>query len=108
MTTKKPYRPHKVKRISAKPAIVAKIRRSKEKAYGSYGDWMKLRAAVIARDGGKCRKCGSTEHLQVDHIRPVAKGGLSVMRNLWTLCAYHHSLRPGHKQAKHLILKGTK
>lgn len=108
MKPKKPYRPHKVKRVSAKPKVVAKIRRTKEQAYGSFGDWMTLRKAIIQRDGGKCRKCGKTEHLQVDHIRPVARGGLTTPSNLWTLCAFCHSKRPGHKQAKHLILKGTK
>lgn len=108
MTAPKRVKPHKVKKVSAKPKIVAKIRQTKEQAYGSFGDWMKLRAAIIARDGGKCRRCGSTEHLQVDHIRPVSRGGRPVPSNLWTLCAFHHSQRPGHKSAKHLILKGTK
>lgn len=104
----KAKRPHKVKRLGAKPKVVAKIRRTKEQAYGSYGSWMTLREEVIKRDGRKCRVCGSTEHLQVDHIRPVSKGGQTVRSNLWTLCAYHHAQRPGHKQARHLILKGTK
>lgn len=100
-------RPHKVKRIG-KPKVVSKIRRTKEQAYGSYSDWMKIREEVLQRDGRRCRVCGATENLQVDHIRPVAKGGQTIRSNLWTLCAYHHSLRPGHRQAKHLILRERK
>lgn len=104
---KKGLRPHKVKRTSTKPKVVAKIRRTKEQAYGSYSDWMTLRNEVIKRDGGKCRICGSTSNLQVDHIRQVSKGGQTVRSNLWTLCAHHHAMRPGHKAAKHLILMGV-
>jgi len=35
---------------------------------GSTSRWRKLRAAVIARDGGCCQYCGSEENLHVDHI----------------------------------------
>ena len=103
--------PTKVKRIPTGPkktAVVAKVRRTKEKAYGDRQTWTDICAKVKKRDGYKCRKCGRTEHLQVDHIRPVARGGLTVMHNLWTLCAWCHSLRPGHKAAKHLILHKVK
>lgn len=102
---KKPLRPHKVKGTTA---MVAKVRRTKEQAYGTYTDWMKIRSEIIQRDGGKCRVCGSTENLQVDHIRPVARGGQTTKANLWTLCARHHAMRPGHKNAKHLIMHGVK
>lgn len=29
-------------------------------------------AEVVARDGEKCRRCGKTEHLTLDHIIPVS------------------------------------
>ncbi|HEU4928423.1 MAG TPA: HNH endonuclease signature motif containing protein [Candidatus Krumholzibacteria bacterium] len=52
---------------------------------------------VFARDGGRCsfvapdgKRCGSTLGLQVDHIVPVARGGVSTMKNLRLLCAYHN------------------
>lgn len=87
-----------------RPKLVSKVRRSSTQAYGSRESWYEITRKVKERDGHKCRKCGSTEYLQVDHIIPVAKGGQTVQQNLWTLCATCHANRPGHKQAKHLIL----
>ena len=46
-----------------------------------------LRAAVLARDGGKCLRCGATADLHVDHIVPVSLGGRTVFENLQTLCS---------------------
>lgn len=93
---------------SVKPKLVSKIRRTKVQAYGTRMQWSEMVAAVKRRDGHKCRICGTTENLQVDHIIPVSKGGRTILPNLWTLCAYHHSQRPGHKQAKGLILSSVK
>ncbi len=45
-----------------------------------------VRAAVIVRDGGRCRVCGSARNLEVDHIVPVSKGGGFEEVNLQTLC----------------------
>jgi len=44
------------------------------------------REAVFARDGKKCKVCGSILNLCIDHIIPHAKGGLSVLRNYQVLC----------------------
>lgn len=102
--------PKKVRRIATgptKPKIVAKVRRTKEQAYGVRTAWQAICEKVKARDGYKCRLCSSIEHLQVDHIRPVSKGGQTIMPNLWTLCAICHAKRPGHKSARHLILHGV-
>lgn len=47
----------------------------------------KLRFAIYARDGKRCRKCGRrTDDLEIDHIIPIAKGGKSTPDNLQTLC----------------------
>lgn len=46
----------------------------------------KIRTAVFDRDGGKCVKCGSSELLSVDHIKPVVKGGGNDLGNFQTLC----------------------
>jgi hypothetical protein len=52
--------------------------------FGS-GFLSKARAA-FHRDGGRCRICGKSEKLHVDHIIPRAKGGSDSMDNLWLLC----------------------
>jgi hypothetical protein len=46
-----------------------------------------VRARIMVRDGGRCRRCGSTRSLEVDHIVPVSKGGHDYETNLQTLCA---------------------
>ncbi|MCG3773796.1 MAG: hypothetical protein JW395_0610 [Nitrospira sp.] len=53
---------------------------------------VKLRTAILKRDGEQCVKCGaspkknSTVTLEVDHIVPVADGGTNDPKNLQTLC----------------------
>lgn len=58
----------------------------------------RLRAVVFQRDGGRCVKCGSTDELHADHIRPVSLGGLTVLSNLQTLCAMHN-LAKGNRES---------
>ena len=58
-----------------------------------------VRDQVFSRDGFRCafvapdgRRCTSMVALQVDHVRPVARGGASTMDNLRILCAQHNRL----------------
>ena len=49
----------------------------------------KMRFAIYQRDGYMCKICGRTEmsdYLEIDHIKPIAKGGKSTYDNLQTLC----------------------
>lgn len=43
-------------------------------------------AQIRDRDGYQCRRCKTTTDLQVDHIRPLAKGGGNELENLGFLC----------------------
>jgi HNH endonuclease len=45
-----------------------------------------VRAAVLVRDGGRCRKCRRAINLEMDHIVPISKGGKTEESNLQTLC----------------------
>lgn len=49
-----------------------------------------LRYDVMERDGFRCRLCGRSASqgavLEVDHIKPISKGGKTTMSNLQTLC----------------------
>lgn len=55
--------------------------------------WSVIRARVFERDGKRCTVCDSTHRLEVDHIVPVAEGGLPNDDNLRTLCARCHAGR---------------
>ena len=46
----------------------------------------RMRFAIYQRDGNRCRQCGSTRDLEIDHIFPISKGGKSTYDNLQTLC----------------------
>jgi HNH endonuclease len=58
-----------------------------------------VRREVWKRDGGRCQWalasggiCGSTRHLELDHIRPRSRGGASTAANLRILCKGHNDL----------------
>lgn len=64
--------------------------------------WRALRHAVIARDGGRCRVCGSTTRLQVDHIYPW-EGSEELFyneQNLQVLCHHCHSQKTAIESAR--------
>lgn len=73
-------------------------------------EWRNLGKAVKIRDSYTCRKCKRTLAqlkalglwLEVDHIRPVSRGGTDTMQNLWCLCNMCHSRRgaAGHTGLK--------
>ena len=45
-----------------------------------------IRAAVLLRDGARCRRCRTVVILEVVHIVPVSRGGRTEESNLQTLC----------------------
>ena len=49
----------------------------------------RMRFSIYKRDGYRCRMCGKSgtfATLEIDHIKPIAKGGKSTYDNLQTLC----------------------
>jgi 5-methylcytosine-specific restriction endonuclease McrA len=58
-----------------------------------------IRDKVFVRDNGQCtyvgkngKRCGSTRSLQVDHVKPFARGGSTTLPNLRLLCGKHNRL----------------
>jgi hypothetical protein len=45
-----------------------------------------VKIAVSARDGGRCRQCGSTQQLHFDHVIPISRGGANTVANIQLLC----------------------
>ena len=45
-----------------------------------------VKIAVSARDGGRCRQCGSTEELHFDPVIPISRGGANTVANIQLLC----------------------
>ena len=57
-----------------------------------------VKAYVKARDGFRCRSCGSRDHIEVHHIRQRKDGGSNSPDNLVTLC--HECHRAWHEGKK--------
>lgn len=57
--------------------------------------WKERRREVLARDGGRCVKCGTnTQLLDVHHIISRSEGGTDELDNLITLCKRCHMETP--------------
>lgn len=62
--------------------------------------WYQIADAVRKRDGGKCVWCPNPAR-DVHHIKPLSRGGLTVMSNLACICDTCHNKRHGHMHATH-------
>jgi len=47
---------------------------------------VKIRKQVLEKYKHKCVSCGSEKSLEIDHIHPISKGGLTEVMNLQVLC----------------------
>ncbi|MGH9871373.1 MAG: HNH endonuclease [Pyrinomonadaceae bacterium] len=45
-----------------------------------------FRQALESRDGKRCKTCGSTKRLRIDHKHPLSRGGITEIENLQLLC----------------------
>lgn len=55
----------------------------------------KVRSIVMARDGHRCRFCGSRDDLSIDHIKPLSQGGDHSPVNMQVLCIDCHRMKDG-------------
>lgn len=63
---------------------IAKARRRRAEGSFSPEEWqVKLRAF-----GGGCAICDSTEHIEIDHIVPISRGGTNTIDNVQPLCRH--------------------
>ena len=102
--------------ISARRKERADYRRTAQRINGASRNSMEeLKPIVLARDRYTCTACTKSKWefpnivLTVDHIVPVAKGGLTILPNLKTLCIDCHISKLGkvnRRGAK--MLKGLK
>jgi 5-methylcytosine-specific restriction protein A len=100
-----PIAPHALAEVVAGPglkidllhSVEAMGERAKEPAprAPSATEWDWIKEAILERDHHRCQTCGARERLQVDHILPIAKGGSSTPRNLWTLCSDCQTVKTG-------------
>ena len=67
-------------RVTKNGRVQFKIKRTNEATWRGIKDW------VFLRDGDRCKMCGSTKRLTIDHIVPVAWGGPDDADNLQVLC----------------------
>lgn len=56
-------------------------------------DWKARRRIVLDRDDYQCRNCQSRYRLEVDHIKPIGRGGTHDFDNLQTLCRTCHIVK---------------
>lgn len=76
-------------------------RHSVERRARNSAKWQQARAAARRRDGERCQRCGSTDQLQVHHIKPLAEGGDKYdLENLATLCHGCHVAVGGGQASK--------
>jgi len=62
----------------------------------AYENRLAFMSKLARRYGWKCMKCGYTEHLTLDHIRPISLGGETILDNLQILC-YRHNREKGDR-----------
>lgn len=89
-----------------KQKVSERLRQIHNVSQDGYGDnWSAIKKIVKRRDNYRCCRCHtqvlpeneqySERVLMVDHRIPIARGGKTVLSNLWTLCDLCHESKPG-------------
>lgn len=69
--------------------LLEKQRERGKKYAAKYGKGLRLRFRILLRDNFTCQYCGRKAPdviLNVDHIKPISKGGKTIEVNLKTAC----------------------
>lgn len=91
---------------------VTRIVRAKYVGGSVYSDaWRAMAAEILERDKYTCQVCGRHKkvlnalglQLQVDHIKPKARGGTDSKLNLRATCEPCHAKRPHHEHLRSKI-----
>ena len=87
-------------------ALLAKLERER----AGDGVSRSVRREVFERDGEQCtfmdeagNRCPARTHLELDHVRPRARGGTNEARNLRVVCRSHNQLYAEQAFGRHLI-----
>ena len=64
-------------------------------------EYVRLREAILMRDGWRCQICGCLKNLDVHHIRRRSALGGDAETNLITLCRECHGVQHGSLEASH-------
>lgn len=70
--------------------------------------WGETREFIFRRDNYTCQNCNTYVSelrrngvpLQVNHIRPISRGGATTANNLETICGLCHTKKRGHSHMK--------
>jgi hypothetical protein len=85
-------------------AVWGKAEEAERESVNDNPRWLEKRQEILARDGGKCVACGSSDRVQVDHKIPVSLGGAEFENeNLQVLCRGCHIA----KTRKEFLLRRT-
>lgn len=53
-------------------------------------------AEILARHEGRCQYCGTTEHITMDHVQPLSRGGTHAADNIVPACVSCNSRKGTH------------
>jgi len=67
-----------------------RIRQRKPRLRLNQDSYRRLHTKVLERDNWRCQNCGTSEYLQVHHIRSRSALGDDAAENLITLCQNCH------------------
>lgn len=73
------------------PKPPSRARGKRDKTRAKEAAWQKVRRAVLARDGRRCRVCHSRDQIEAHHIRFRSVGGEHSTSNTACVCQICHA-----------------